>query len=175
MSHASLIVAAIALVAVTRASAQQHPDFSGEWSTPPEPVPTGRGAGVARGTMGSGWGLRFTATQEPGRFIVQYVFFSTYDLQPPISQVFALDGSETRNDVMIGHAKVDRRSRAAWRGDTLVLTTVSSGPDPAAGAPRPTQVRQALVLTAPDTLVVETTRTGPTGPPDVSRTVYTKG
>jgi hypothetical protein len=169
------MVAAIALAAVTRASAQQHPNLSGEWSTPPEPVPTGRGAGAARGTMGSGWGLRFSASQEPGRFTVQYVFFSTYDLQPPIRQVFALDGSETRNDVMIGHAAVDRRSRAAWRGDTLVLTTVSSAPDPAGGAPRPTQMRQALVLTAPDSLVVETTRTGPAGRPVVSRTVYTRG
>lgn len=166
-----IVLGAGVLLAATGAAAQQRPDLSGNWATQPEQVPTGRGAGAARGNMGSGWGDRFTVRQEPNRFTVEYVFFSTYDLQPPISQVFTLDGSETRNDVMIGHATTERRSRAAWRADTLVLTTVSSSSGPS-GA---TTLRQALVLSAPDSLLVETTRAGPVGPPNVTRSVYTKG
>jgi hypothetical protein len=175
VSRAPVLALFIAVLGSTQAGAQQRPDFSGEWSTPPEAVPAGRGAGAARGNMGSGWGPQVTLAQTMNRLTVQYVFFSTYDLQPPISQVFALDGSETRNDVMIGHATMERRSRAAWRGDTLVLTTASSAPDPAGGPSRSTEMQQALFLAAPDTLIVQTTRPGPTGPPDVSRTVYTKG
>ena len=153
------------------ASAQARPDFTGEWiradsAGEQRTVATVGDAGFRVGTMGSGWGSPLTLRQAANRLVVEYAYFGTYDLQPRLSFTFTLDGSESRNAVMIGHTESVSRSRAAWRGDTLVITTQYSAP---AGATEAV-VRQALSLTSPTLLVIEATR-GSSAP---SRSVYVK-
>jgi hypothetical protein len=157
------------------ARAQSVPDFSGEWTrvdtAAERPSVAAVGDAAFRlGGMGSGWGSPLILRQQPGRLVVEYRFFSTYDLQAPIRLAFALDGSESRNALNIGHTELILRSRAAWRDTTLVVTTTWPVPGGAT-----TEVRQALTLESPTSLVVETTRAGVPGTnASVTRTVYTK-
>jgi len=165
----ALLVSVLIGSAFATASAQARPDFSGEWvrtdSAEQRSVATVGDGAFRVGTMGSGWGSPLTVRQQANQLVVEYAFFGTYDLQPRLSFAFALDGSESRNAIMVGHTESVSRSRAAWRGDTLVITTAYSAPDGVNGA----VVRQALTLASPTSLIVETTRgAAPT------RTVYTK-
>ena len=155
---------AVLLGSATVASAQSRPDFTGEWVradsvAEQRSVAAVGDAGFRVGTMGSGWGSPLTLRQQANRLVVEYAFFGTYDLQPRLSFTFALDGSESRNAVMIGHAESVLRSRAAWSGDTLVITTQYRAP---AGS-NEAVVRQSLSLASPTSLVVETTRGGQAG------------
>jgi hypothetical protein len=151
------------LSGLVTASAQQRPSIS-----------TQGDASFRTGSMGSGWGSPITITQQPSQLTVEYPYFSAYDLQPPIRLVFGLDGSESRNSVMIGHASSQLRSRASWQGETLILATVYQMPD-RDGATAMAEIKQALTLESPERLVVETTRSGPAGAAaSVVRTVYTK-
>ena len=88
--------------------------------------------------------------------IVEYQQFSTYDLQPRLHFVYRLDGSESLNTIMIGHADSPLRSRASWSGDTLVLVTTFVAPT-AGGA---TSLRQALSIGADGVLTLDASRDG---------------
>jgi hypothetical protein len=149
--------------------AQARPDFSGEWvradSAEQRSVATVGDGAFRVGTMGSGWASPLTLRQQANQLVVDYAFFGTYDLQPRLNFTFNLDGSESRNAAMIGHTESVLRSRAAWRGDTLVITTEYPAP---AGA-KDAVVRQALSLSSPTSLIIETTRGAA-----LNRTVYTK-
>jgi hypothetical protein len=193
------VLTAAALFA-SGASAQARPDFSGRWTTAPEAVPQrgeapagaqgggarGGGAGEGRGgrgggrgaraaDLGSGWGSTITITQAGSRLTVDYAYFGRGDMQPPLRFHYALDGSETKNSVMMGRGIQEQVSTAAWAGDTLVITTRHGFENPETGQPATAEVRRRLWLEAPASLVVETTRSGVLGgPPSTSRTVYRK-
>ena len=125
--------------------------------------------------MGSGWGPILTIVQDANRLTVEYAFFTRGDMQPPLKFVFALDGSETKNLVMMGRGVQQQRSKAAWDGDSLVITTIHTFADPETGKPMAQEVRQKLSLNSPASLVVETARPGVLGgPSSITRTVYTK-
>jgi hypothetical protein len=126
--------------------------------------------------MSSGWGSPFTITQDAGKLIVEQTLFTRYDMYPTQRQVYSLDGAETRNTVMIGHATHERVSRAAWDGQALRITTSYPGIDPESGKPFTTEVTYRLSLESPTTLVIETTR-GPVlgGRATTTRTVFRKG
>jgi hypothetical protein len=167
-------------LAVARPATAQRPDFTGVWTlgsaADNQPSVATRGDASFRvGQMGSGWGSKLTIAQDATRMTVEYVFFGSYDLQPPLKYVFALDGSESINAIMIGHATSEQRSRAAWRGDTLVITTRYPAPG-MGGRPQTAEVRQALVLESPDNLLIRTTRTDMAGAQAVAETTrYRKG
>jgi hypothetical protein len=168
--------------ALTAAGAQQRPDFTGEWTRVADSAATARpavattgDAAFRRGEMGSGWGSPITIMHEPDRLMVEYEFFSAYDLQPRLRFIYALDGSESRNSLMIGHASSGQRSRVVWAGDTLVITTRVPGPAGADGRAGIAEVRQALALASPHVLHIETTRLGVLGGATMAtRTTYTK-
>jgi hypothetical protein len=175
----STIVTLAALSGLATAQVQQRPSFAGEWvladTAGRRPSVSSQGdASFRTGSMGSGWGSTLTITQEPTRLIVEYPYFSAYDLQPPIRLTYLLNGQEFRNSVMIGHAASLLRSRATWQGDTLVITTAYPVPD--RGADQVTsEIRQALTLESPERLVVETTRAGPAGSAAArERSVYSR-
>lgn len=157
--------------------AQQRPDFAGEWTIAAEPRGGQRGPGpAAPAEFGSGWGRTITVEQDAGTLTVFWPFYTRGDLQPPLRFVYALDGSPTTNAVLMGRGAQEQVSRATWRGDTLVITTVHTFPDPATGRPATTEVTRALSLASPTSLVVETTVAGPPGGPATrSRVVYTRG
>ena len=125
--------------------------------------------------MGSGWGSPLTITQDATHLVVEQTLFSRYDIQPQPRFVYALDGSETRNSTMIGHATQVRVSRAAWDGQALRITTRYPGVDPGSGQPMTTEVTHRLSLESPTTLIVEATRGAALGGKETTtRTVYRK-
>jgi hypothetical protein len=195
MRRVQWILAAVVVTSfATLTAAQSKPDFSGRWTTDPEPAAVaaapaapargggppagaGRGAGrgPGRGDMGSGWGSTITITQDAAKLTVEYAFFGRGDMQPPLKFVYALDGSETRNSVMMGRGIQLSTSKTAWQGDTLVITTIHTFPDPDSGKATGIEVKQALTLESPTSLVVETTRPAyRDGPMSNTRTVYRK-
>ena len=182
------------------ASAQTKPDFAGRWTTDPDPAaaaaapgpggqrgaggaPGGQGApagqagrGGGRGAdMGSGWGSTITITQTASKVTVEYVFFGRGDMQPPLKFDYALDGSETKNTVMMGRGMQEQRSKTAWDGEKLVITTIHTFADPSTGKPATAEVKQTLSLESPTSLAVETVRAGVLGgPSSTTKTVYRK-
>ena len=173
-----LSVIAVVLLAVS-VTAQTKPDFSGRWTSEPEskaPASSGDGQGGGRlSDLGSGWGSNITLTQEAGRLMVEYMFFARGDMQPPLRFVFALDGSETKNSVMMGRGIQVQTSKTAWEGDKLVITTVHPFTHPETGQAMTSEVKQVLSLASPTSLMVETARSGVLGgPASTIRTIYRK-
>ncbi len=125
--------------------------------------------------MGSGWGPALTITQDGKQLIVEQPLFSRYDLQPPVKTVYALDGTESRNTVMTGHATQTRVSRARWDAAAVVIDTTYPAIDPATGKPITTSVTQRLTIESPGVMVIEATRAGAFGGVSTrTRTVYRK-
>lgn len=190
---AGIVIAAVVLAAPATVAGQERPDLSGRWvDETVEPAAAGgraggvgagqargRGAGPGRGrgrgTLGSGWGPDITIAQEGNRLTVQYVRFSRGDMQPPIIYQFTLDGSESRNRLLLGWGVEEPVSHARWDGNRLVITTQHSSPPPATGVPAAYMTTQVLSLESAATLIVETTRPGAMGgETTVTRTTYTK-
>jgi hypothetical protein len=177
-------VVALALCAAlsgAAAGASAQTDFSGRWTTdadpaaqPPAGAPGG-GRGAARGDMGSGWGPTITITQNAQQLTVEYAFFARGDMQPALRFVYALDGSETKNTVMMGHGMQTQTSRTKWDGAKLAITTRHSFIDVATGKPATTEMTQTLSLESATSLVVEVTRAGVgSGPATTTKTTYRK-
>ena len=163
---------------------QPSPDFSGRWT--PEPLTTPLSTGgpktrpdqgrLALGDMGSGWAAPLTITQDPAQLVVEQTVFNAYDAQAQPRFRFALDGSETSNTFMIGHTTQVQRSRAAWEGQALRITTQYPGIDPTSGKPFTTEVTHRLRLESPNTLIIEVTRRAPLGGASTTtRSVFRKG
>lgn len=191
MNRLNLIVsvAAIALLGGIAAEtiSQAPPDFSGRWtiaSAPAAPLPSPGGTApaarpdqgtLAAGDLGSGWGSPLAITQDARQMIVEQTLFSRYDAMAPLRFVYTLDGSESRNDVMIGHSSQVRVSRGAWEGPVLRITTRYPGVDPGSGQAFTMEVVHRLSLESPTSLVVEVTRAAALGgKPSTTRTVYRK-
>lgn len=173
------IVAAVAVWMSTASAAPQAvPDFSGRWTTDAEPgrespAPAGTQP-ITRGDMGSGWGSTITITQQ-AQLVVEYPFFGRGDMQPPLKFVYALDGSETKNSVMMGRGIEVQVSRTAWDGPALVITTTHTLTDPVSGKPLTFDVNRRLTLDSPTSLVVEVTRAGVLGGKvSTTKTIYRK-
>ena len=186
LKRALVLIAAAGLTA--QISAQAKPSFAGRWTTEPEPAaaaPVGTGQrgtgaggggggqrGGGRGDMGSGWGATFTITQDAGRLTVEIPYFARGDMQPPLRFVYALDGTETKNSVMMGRGIQRETSKTAWDGDKLVITTLHDTQSPDTGKPMTVEVRRTLSFEA-GSLVVEVVRKGILGGPDTTtRTMY---
>jgi hypothetical protein len=167
------------------AAFQAPPDLSGQWTIEAAPAVAPAGAAappgrpdqgtLAQGDMGSGWGSPLTIRQDAKQLVVEQTLFSRYDATQQPRFVYALDGSETRNAPMIGHAAAIRVSRAAWDGQVLRITTRYPGVDPATGKPFTTEVTHRLSLESPTTLIVNVTRGAALGGKETTtRTVYRK-
>jgi hypothetical protein len=163
---------------------QTRPDFSGRWTAESDAAPLSTNAPAGRpdqgrlalGDMGSGWGSPLTISQDASRLIVEQTLFSRYDAAQQPRFVYALDGSETRNAVMISHSTQVRVSRTAWDGQALRITTLYPGIDPGSGKPFSTEVIHRLSLKSPTTLVIEVSRGASLGgAATTTRTLYRKG
>ena len=172
-----LLAAVVISGCLTAGTAAQAPDLSGVWTAEPAaaPVAAAGPAPAARGDMGSGWGSPLTITQDAKQLVVVQTLFGRGDMQPPLRFVYTLDGTETRNTVMIGHASQMRVSRAAWDGQILQVTTSYPAVDPSSGKPFTTDVTHRLSLASPTSLVIEVTRGAALGgQATTARTVYKK-
>ena len=169
------LLAVGALIIISSLTAQTRPDLSGRWTSEPVPAATQgqRGEQGARPDLGSGWGSIITITQDTRQLSVEYAFFTRGDMQPPLKFTYALDGSESRNPVMMGRGMQTERAKSAWDGQALVITTTHDFKDPATGKAGSIEVVRRLSLESPDSLVVETTRGGALGgPSSTTRVVY---
>ena len=162
---------------------QSRPSFDGTWVLVGPGAETQRVAVVAEsgdaafrvGDMGSGWGAALTFTRRADRLVLEYPYFSAYDLMAPLHYEFALDGRELVNEVTIGPGVTRLRSTAEWRADTLVITTQQPVPPRVGGTNVVAQVRRALALVAADSLQITTTRFGVQGaPPNTVRSTYAR-
>jgi len=176
LAVAVVVALAVAVSAVSIAGqGQDRPSFTGQWTVDTPPAPAGgRGPrGGAPADLGSGWTTTFTITQDAAQLTVQYAFFTRGDMQPPTRVVFALDGSETANSVMMGRGTQTEKSRAAWDNNRLVIATTYTFANPATGAPETGKITRTLSLDPNGLLVVEVLRHGVLGGPDTtSRTAH---
>ncbi len=180
MKRSALLLACFALGILTiDAIAQERPDFTGTWRVLPTRAAAGD-AGTA-GSLGSGWGTSFTLHQDADMLTLERVFFARADLQPAMKFHFALDGSKTRNTVLMGRGKQVQVATSAWNGDKLKITTVYHISDAGDGRKSTCEVTQTLSLQPPPfgrsawppALIVETMRSGVLGgPSSATRTVY---
>jgi hypothetical protein len=180
--HELAMVAGLTLALPFVLAAQPPADFSGRWTmdapvvATTAAVPGTPAAAAAPGDMGSGWGSALTITHQPQGLTVEYTVFDRYDLQPPLTFTYPLDGSEGRNVVMMGRGEQIETSKAEWQGQTLVITTRLRVIERSAGPPFTAEATRKLWLESPTTLVVEVTRAGVLGgPPSTTRSVYRKG
>jgi len=182
MSRSTLGALCLTVFLSATLAAQPPVDFSGRWtldapaiaSTPA--VPGRPAAAAAPGDMGSGWGATITITQDAARLRVEYPVFSRYDLQPPLTFTYPLDGAVGRNTVMMGRGEQIESSRSQWNGQALIIITTIQIADRAAGKPFTAELTRKLWLESPTTLVVEVTRAGVLGgPASTTRAVYRKG
>lgn len=150
------------LIALALAVSLQATNFSGEWTVAAPPS-----------DMGSGLGSPLAIAQDAKQLVIEQTLFSRYDLQPPIRTVYALDGTESRNPVMAGHATQLRVSKTRWDGASLRISTTYPATDPSTKKPFTIDVEHTLSLDASGSLVIETTRAGVLGGKPVStRAVY---
>jgi hypothetical protein len=93
---------------------QAPADFSGRWTVEAASAASapGGGRGAARGDMGSGWSSTIAITQDLKQLVVESIVFSRSDLQAQPRFVYAFDGSETRNTVLVGRGPQLQSSRA---------------------------------------------------------------
>jgi hypothetical protein len=176
-------IATVLVTALSHAGpvAQTPVNFSGRWTldvpaiaTTPA-VPGTPAAAAAPGDMGSGWGAAIEVVHDAKRLSVEYEVFSRYDLQPPLTFVYPLDGSEGRNTVMVGRGEQSESSRAHWDGLKLILVTTVRVNDRGAGQPFTFELRRTLWLESPTTMVVEVARSGVLGgPSSTTRSIYRK-
>jgi hypothetical protein len=185
MTRASVLALGVSIVlAAASSSAQGKTDFSGRWTTDPVPGAAPAGGrqggppapvGGGRGDMGSGWGPTITISQTATSLTVEYAFFARGDMQPPLKFTYALDGSPSKNSVMMGRGMQTQMSTTAWDGASLIITTVHTFPDPGTNKQVNAEVKQTLSLESPTSLVVETVRAGVLGgPATTTRTTYRK-
>lgn len=183
------VVALVLGYLIAPTPAQTRTNFSGQWTSTPDAVAAaaqrgagaegarrGGGGGRARsGDMGSGLGSTIAVTQDARQLMIEYVFFSRGDLQPPLRFRYALDGTPTTNVVTMGRGDQEQVSRTRWDGDTLVITTAHTFLEPGTGEKVETTVTDKLSLESPDSMIVEVTRAGVLGgPASTTRTVYRK-
>jgi hypothetical protein len=165
---------AVALAFASPARAQR-PDLSGTWvrldSAVTRSTAATGDAAFAKGDMGIGWGTPLTLTQSPAKLDVVFDAFTAYDLQPKVRLTFALDGSESRNAVVMASAPPSR-SRATWQDASIVITTNYAAPPGVSVAPAALEVRQTLSLDASGQLVIQSQRLSANSAPNLVTATY---
>jgi hypothetical protein len=142
-------VAALSLFTVSLAA---QANFAGKWTMDPASAPEAGGGG--RGGRGM-LGPELTITQDASTLTLEYVGGGRNPA--PVKLVYKLDGSESKNMVMGRGGQQEQVAKAAWQGQSLVVTTTTGF-----GEQKRTFSLQG------GNLVVETTAPGRDGGPGMS-------
>jgi hypothetical protein len=173
MRGRTLVTATTFVLALAVGSyAQQRPDFSGKWTMDPPPAADagGGGGGGGRGGRGGGggggnpFGQEFTAKQDAKTLTV-----TRTQGDQTVTNIFNLDGSDSKNMVAGRGGQTEQVSKATWDGSKLVITTtVNVGGN---------NVEQRRVLSMEGgMLVIEQTAPGRGGgEPTTTKVSYKKG
>lgn len=164
--------AAFAVAASALVSAQQRPDFTGNWVATKD-APTG--VAVASSAV---FGDRF-AIKHTGQKLDLYRPTSTSG-STNSSDVWTtshtLDGRETRIGLRANtcFGQSAQMVTTTWNGDAIVYA-ITGSLSPGNPTPRPVSIKYSFKLASPTTLIVETTtRTSATAEPTAVATVYKK-
>lgn len=172
MKQALIVTLALAaLVAVPALSvAQAKPDLSGSWTlnndkSDPAPARGGGGGGGGRGGGGRGGGVaaQMTIKQTPTQLTIDRTMG-----QGTQTAVYKLDGTESANTVGAGEAK----SKAAWQGPKLAITTSQMMPGRGGGDPIAVEIKEVYGVEG-GALTIERTQTTPMGT-NTRKLVYDK-
>ena len=120
MRRTSLLsIAALSLIGST-ASAQAKPSFGGKWTILPDSSASAQQQGVPRGGAAMG-GLSEAATITQDDKTISIARELTVG---PMTSVFNLDGSESRQSLDIGNGNVvDLTLKSKWEGSKLLTST----------------------------------------------------
>jgi hypothetical protein len=174
MKRAAVLVSALAVVLYTVGISAQAPNFSGKWTmdAPAAPpaggAPAGGGGGRGGGGRGGGAvsGMAVTITQDAAGLTVEGMVAGRGGAEPtPFKRVYKLDGSESVNMVAGRGGQVEQKSKAAWEGGKLTITTTQTMAD------APVTTKQSLSM---DGAKLKVENFGPDGAATTTLT-YTKG
>jgi hypothetical protein len=175
-----VLTAVLAAVIATGVSAQERPNFTGAWRVS-ESAAGSAGGEEQTVSLGSGWGESFTLVHASDLLTVERVLYRPRDYQPTMRLRYALDGTESKNTILMGRGLQIQVSTATWESDKLVITTVHTVPDVEDEGTISCEVTRTLSLQLPQqavgesSLVVETNRCGVLGGlPSSTRTVYNR-
>ncbi|WP_396590468.1 sulfatase-like hydrolase/transferase [Allomuricauda sp. R78024] len=167
-----------------RGFAMKNPDFTGTWST----TVLHRVSVINRvdkpsiPSLGSGWGDKISIKHAPNQLDVERLVFVPREIQQLVRYRFALDGTTSENNILMGRTGKPIVSAASWKDNRLIITSTYPFQDSKSGKWLNSKVTQTLWLHPATgtpwepTLIVETTREGLLGGlSSTNRTVYTKG
>jgi hypothetical protein len=154
----AILSAALAVAFVAGVAAQSKPNFAGTWQLDPEKSVMG---GRQGGGRGGGGAAPLTIAVDGQKMSITQTFGENSR-----TTVYMLDGTVSKNTVAgrQGGEPTEVTYTSKWEGNALVTTIVN---------PRGTSTEKRWVE-ADGTMVVETTRTGQDGTPQVSKLVYKK-
>ena len=152
----------VAALAFLTASLAAQASFAGKWTLDPASVPAppaDGGGGRGRGGM---LGQELTITQDAANLTLEYM--GGGQNPAPVKLVYKLDGTESKNMMMGRGGQMEQVSKAAWSGQSLVVTTTTGGGE----------LKRTLSLQGGN-LVVETAAPGRDGGPGTTtKVVYKK-
>jgi hypothetical protein len=165
-------IAAVAFVA-TNAFAQAKTNFAGTWNMVVDPAQQqaagggGGAGGRGRGMGGGGFGPTFSIAQDEKTLTITQTRGQT-----EIKSVYNLDGSDSKNTVMMGRgdqaAQVEQISKATWEGANLVIVTKQQMGE------NTIDIKRTLSVAADGSLTIETSRPGQDGNAMTSKVTYKK-
>lgn len=110
----------VAALALFTASLAAQANFAGKWTMDPASAPAGGGGGRGgRGMLGE----ELTITQDASTLTLEYQ--GGGQNPAPVKLVYKLDGSESKNMTMGRGGQQEQVSKAAWAGESLVVTTTT--------------------------------------------------
>jgi len=151
----------VAALAFLTASLAAQANFAGKWTLDPASVPAPADGGGGRGGRGGMLGQELTVTQDAANLTLEYM--GGGQNPAPVKLVYKLDGTESKNMMMGRGGQMEQVSKAAWAGQSLVITTTT-----AAG-----ELKRTLSLQG-GALVVETAAPGRDGGPGTTTKVSYK-
>ena len=153
----------VAALAFLTASLAAQANFAGKWTMDPASAPAppaDGGGGRGRGGM---LPPELTITQDAANLTLEYM--GGGQNPAPVKLAYKLDGTESKNMMMGRGGQTEQVSKAAWSGQSLVVTTTTG-----AG-----ELKRTFSLQGGN-LVVETAAPGRDGGPGrTTKLVYKKG
>ena len=165
---ALMSIAAVAFVA-SNAFAQAKTNFAGTWNQVVDPAAQqaagGGGGGGGRGGRGggAGFGQTFTVTQDDKTLTIARTMGEN-----TVTQVYNLDGSDSKNVMQGRGGAMEQISNAKWDGANLVIVTKQQAGE------NIVEVKRTLSLAADGTLTIEMSRPGQDGNVMTQKVTYKK-
>lgn len=160
----SVLTAAAVALSAAFVVAQAKPSLAGKWvvdASAASAAPAAPGGGGGRGGRGGMLGQELTITQDATTLTIEYM--GGGQTPAPVKLVYKLDGTESKNTMMMRGGQMEQVSKAAWVGNSLaVTTTMMNG-----------EQKRTFALEG-DTLVVETANPGREGGPGMTTKVSYK-